>query len=147
MRIRTPHITGKNLRPRRLENALTTIIVRLHCASVFGGFERPFLITIPGGGHRFGAGIYEQGLRRSRTSTASRCRNGRSHDVAEHGLAQIEDALAKASEAYATAQASADRAACAAARRDLRDIGPPGARQHGSCLPQQTQLKSGSEPP
>jgi len=42
------------------------------------------------------------------------------NDVTEAGLAQIEDALAKASEAYAVAQASADRAAIAAARRDLR---------------------------
>src|SRR5258706_14110853 len=42
------------------------------------------------------------------------------NDVAEAGLAQIEDALAKASEAYAVAQASADRAALAAAGRDLR---------------------------
>jgi transcription elongation GreA/GreB family factor len=42
------------------------------------------------------------------------------NDVTEAGLAQIEDALAKASEAYAIAQASADRAALAAAARDLR---------------------------
>ena len=42
------------------------------------------------------------------------------NDVTEAGLAQIEDALAKASDAYAIAQASADRAAIAAARRDLR---------------------------
>jgi transcription elongation GreA/GreB family factor len=42
------------------------------------------------------------------------------NDVTEAGLAQIEDALAKASEAYAVAQASADRAALAAAGRDLR---------------------------
>jgi transcription elongation GreA/GreB family factor len=42
------------------------------------------------------------------------------NDVTETGLAQIEDALAKASEAYAIAQASADRAALAAAGRDLR---------------------------
>src|SRR5260370_20390601 len=42
------------------------------------------------------------------------------NDVTEAGLAQIEDALAKASAAYAVAQASADRAALAAAGRDLR---------------------------
>jgi transcription elongation GreA/GreB family factor len=42
------------------------------------------------------------------------------NDVTEAGFAQIEDALAKASEAYAIAQASADRAALAAAGRDLR---------------------------
>src|SRR5260370_26049205 len=42
------------------------------------------------------------------------------NDVTEAGLAQIEDALAKASEAYAIAQASADRAALAAAGRELR---------------------------
>src|SRR5258707_13941174 len=42
------------------------------------------------------------------------------NDVTEAGLAQIEDALAKASEAYAVAQASADRAALAAAGRALR---------------------------
>jgi transcription elongation GreA/GreB family factor len=42
------------------------------------------------------------------------------NDVTEAGLAQIEDALAKASEAYAVAQASADRGALAAAGRDLR---------------------------
>jgi len=42
------------------------------------------------------------------------------NDVTEAGLAQIEDALATASDAYAVAQASADRAAIAAARRDLR---------------------------
>jgi transcription elongation GreA/GreB family factor len=42
------------------------------------------------------------------------------NDVTETGLAQIEQALAAASEAYAEAQASADRAALAAAGRDLR---------------------------
>src|SRR5258707_8426154 len=42
------------------------------------------------------------------------------NDVTEAGLAQIEQALAAASEAYAKAQASADRAALAAAGRDLR---------------------------
>jgi transcription elongation GreA/GreB family factor len=42
------------------------------------------------------------------------------NDVTEAGLAQIEDALAKASEAYAIAQASADRSALAAAGRELR---------------------------
>ncbi len=42
------------------------------------------------------------------------------NDVTEAGLAQIEDALAKASEAYVIAQASADRAALAAAGRELR---------------------------
>src|SRR5258708_31807688 len=41
------------------------------------------------------------------------------NDVTEAGLKQIEDALAKASEAYAVAQASADRAALAAAGRGL----------------------------
>src|SRR5258707_7687732 len=41
------------------------------------------------------------------------------NDVTEAGLAQIEDALAKASEAYAVAQASADRGALAAAGHDL----------------------------
>ena len=42
------------------------------------------------------------------------------NDVTEAGLAQIEQALAAASEAYAVAQASTDRAAIAAAGRDLR---------------------------
>jgi transcription elongation GreA/GreB family factor len=42
------------------------------------------------------------------------------NDVTEAGLAQIEDALAKAGEAYAIAQASADRGALAAAGRELR---------------------------
>src|SRR5260370_15749395 len=42
------------------------------------------------------------------------------NDVTEAGLAQIEDALAKASEAYAVAQASADRGALAAAGHPLR---------------------------
>src|SRR5260370_19761962 len=42
------------------------------------------------------------------------------NDVTEAGLAQIEHAVQAASEAYAQAQASADRAALAAARRDLR---------------------------
>jgi len=42
------------------------------------------------------------------------------NDVTEAGLAQIEHAVQAASEAYAKAQASADRAALAAAGRDLR---------------------------
>jgi transcription elongation GreA/GreB family factor len=42
------------------------------------------------------------------------------NDVTEAGLAQIEQALAVASEAYAKAQAAADRAALAAAARELR---------------------------
>lgn len=42
------------------------------------------------------------------------------NDVTETGLTQIEHALAAASEAYIAAQASADRAALAAAGRDLR---------------------------
>jgi transcription elongation GreA/GreB family factor len=42
------------------------------------------------------------------------------NDVTQAGLAQIEQALAAASEAYAAAQASADRAAITAANRDLR---------------------------
>jgi transcription elongation GreA/GreB family factor len=42
------------------------------------------------------------------------------NDVTETGLAQIEQALAAAGEAYAQAQATADRAALAAAGRDLR---------------------------
>jgi len=42
------------------------------------------------------------------------------NDVTEAGLAQIEHALAAASEAYARAQAAADRAALAAAGRELR---------------------------
>ena len=42
------------------------------------------------------------------------------NDVTETGLAQIERALASAGEAYANAQATADRAALAAASRDLR---------------------------
>jgi transcription elongation GreA/GreB family factor len=42
------------------------------------------------------------------------------NDVTAAGLAQIEHALAAASEAYAAAQASTDRAALAAAGRDLR---------------------------
>jgi transcription elongation GreA/GreB family factor len=42
------------------------------------------------------------------------------NDVTEAGLAQIERALAAASEAYANAQVSGDRAAIAAAGRDFR---------------------------
>src|SRR6202048_2319439 len=42
------------------------------------------------------------------------------NDVTEAGLAQIEHALAAASEAYANAQAAADRTALAAAGRELR---------------------------
>jgi transcription elongation GreA/GreB family factor len=42
------------------------------------------------------------------------------NDVTEAGLAQIEQALAAAGEAHARAQAAADRAAIAAAGRDLR---------------------------
>ena len=42
------------------------------------------------------------------------------NDVTEAGLEQIERALAAASQAYAHAQAIGDRAALAAARRDLR---------------------------
>jgi transcription elongation GreA/GreB family factor len=42
------------------------------------------------------------------------------NDVAKTGLTQIEHALAAANEAYIAAQASADRAALAAAGRDLR---------------------------
>jgi transcription elongation GreA/GreB family factor len=42
------------------------------------------------------------------------------NDVTETGLAQIEQALAAAGEAHARAQAAADRAALAAAGRDLR---------------------------
>jgi transcription elongation GreA/GreB family factor len=42
------------------------------------------------------------------------------NDVTAAGLAQIERALATAGEAYADAQATADRAALAAARRKLR---------------------------
>ena len=42
------------------------------------------------------------------------------NDVTEAGLAQIDQALASAGEAYAHAQATADRAALAAASRDLR---------------------------
>ena len=42
------------------------------------------------------------------------------NDVTEAGLTQIELALAAAGEAYAHAQATADRAALAAAGRDLR---------------------------
>ena len=42
------------------------------------------------------------------------------NDVTETGLTQIEHALAAASEAYIAAQASTDRAALAAAGRDLR---------------------------
>jgi transcription elongation GreA/GreB family factor len=42
------------------------------------------------------------------------------NDVTEVGLQRIEDALAAASEAYADAQAIGDRAALAAARRELR---------------------------
>src|ERR1700716_1375096 len=42
------------------------------------------------------------------------------NDVTESGLAQIEQALAAASEAHAAAQVSTDRAAIAAAGRDLR---------------------------
>ena len=42
------------------------------------------------------------------------------NDVTETGLAQIDRALAEAGEAYAHAQATADRAALATAGRDLR---------------------------
>ena len=42
------------------------------------------------------------------------------NDVTAAGLVQIEQALAAASEAYAAARASADRAALAAASRDFR---------------------------
>ena len=42
------------------------------------------------------------------------------NDVTETGMAQIEAALAEAREAYARAQAAADRAATSAANRDLR---------------------------
>ena len=42
------------------------------------------------------------------------------NDVTEAGLARIERALAAASEAYARAQAAADRPALAATGRDLR---------------------------
>jgi transcription elongation GreA/GreB family factor len=42
------------------------------------------------------------------------------NDVTEAGLAQIEAALEAAGEAYAKAQAAADRSALAAAARDLR---------------------------
>src|SRR4030088_25397 len=42
------------------------------------------------------------------------------NDVTEAGLAQNETALAAASEAYASAQAAANRAALGAAGRDLR---------------------------
>jgi transcription elongation GreA/GreB family factor len=42
------------------------------------------------------------------------------NDVTEAGLAQIEDALAAATEAYSEAQAASDRAALAAAGRELR---------------------------
>jgi transcription elongation GreA/GreB family factor len=42
------------------------------------------------------------------------------NDVTESGLTQIERALAAAGQAYAEAQATADRAALAAAGRDLR---------------------------
>src|ERR1700716_2229888 len=50
------------------------------------------------------------------------CRRGRSPSdrTIGTGLAQIQHALAAASKAYAAAQASADRAALAAAARDLR---------------------------
>jgi transcription elongation GreA/GreB family factor len=46
--------------------------------------------------------------------------SGHPNDVSEAGLAQIEQALEAASKAYATAQASTDRAAIGAAGRDLR---------------------------
>ena len=42
------------------------------------------------------------------------------NDVTEAGLAQIEDAVAKASEAYAIAQAAAGHAASSASVRHLR---------------------------
>jgi transcription elongation GreA/GreB family factor len=42
------------------------------------------------------------------------------NDVTESGMAQIEDALAAARSAYASAQASDDRASLAAAARELR---------------------------
>src|SRR5258708_26353677 len=52
------------------------------------------------------------------------------NDVTEAGLAQIEHAVQAASEAYAKAQASADRAELAAAVRDLPDCpaAPPRSR-------------------
>src|SRR2546423_12408627 len=43
------------------------------------------------------------------------------NDVTEAGLAQIEAALAAASEAYSQARTAGDREALAAAGRDLRD--------------------------
>jgi hypothetical protein len=64
------------------------------------------------------------------------------NDVTEAGLAQIEHALAAASEAYAAAQASADRAALAAAGLDLR-YSPPGARPRASYRPRPTTPKYG----
>jgi hypothetical protein len=64
------------------------------------------------------------------------------NDVTEAGLAQIEHALATASEAYAAAQASADRAALAAAGRDLR-YWPPGAQPLASYQPRPTTPKYG----
>ena len=42
------------------------------------------------------------------------------NDVTEAGMAQIEDALEAATQAYSEAQAASDRAALAAASRDLR---------------------------
>src|SRR5258706_14932149 len=60
------------------------------------------------------------------------------NDVTEAGLKQIEDALAKASEAYAVAQASADRAALAAAGRGFRYWTARRAGARGMAAPAHT---------
>jgi hypothetical protein len=74
------------------------------------------------------------------------CRSGRSpsipNDVTEAGLAQIEYALAAASEAYAAAQASA-LARPLPPRGETFATGPPGARPRASYLPRPTTPKYG----
>ena len=67
------------------------------------------------------------------------------NDVTETGLTQIEHALAAASEAYIAAQASTDRAALAAAGRELR-YWTSGARRRVLYRNRLTGLKSGSAP-
>src|SRR5260221_10623677 len=69
------------------------------------------------------------------------------NDVTEAGLAQIEDALAKASEAYAVAQASADRGALAAAGRDLPHLAARRASRPILATPAETSERWFGAPP
>src|SRR5260370_27866822 len=57
------------------------------------------------------------------------------NEVTEAGLAQIEHALAAASEAYAAAQASADRAALVPPQGETFATDPPGARTRVVAAP------------